>query len=144
MNTKDQIQINKIVRVLKNYLFEIPGLEFTHSINSVTVPSKDKDGFTVKFEVRDKERYVVYYGRWQRQFKNEGEAIFFFLKGLTPACRVKIEISNSEGIRHTAEHHTDRTWHSEGAKTILEKRKAMLELEETRFLQNKHISKVLI
>lgn len=138
MNTLEQIRVSKAVTLLTSYLRTIPELEFTSTINSITVPASDSQGFTVKFEINDSERFEVSYNEWKRRFKNEGEAVFFFMKGLTPESRLKIEISNDRGITHTAEHHSDRTWHSEGAKTILGHRICLLEKEQTSYLQNTH------
>lgn len=139
-----QIKEHNAIRLIRMSVQDLPDVEFEYGSHSISVRPNHDNGFEVRMEVIDEEHYLVYYDQWQRRFKNEGEAVFFFIKGLTPMSRLRVESIPSDMVKRTAEHNTDFTWHSEGSKTSIRERNKLIRDHEVKYLQNNVIQEPVI
>ncbi len=109
MNAIDQI---------KERLKKHPRIRFLATEMSITIPPKSEDGFEVSFHVKGNE-YTVYFEGWHDHFGSLHEAINCFGFGLSPECRIKVDIRGEHPYRWTCEVLQDGQWVKSGTTGLM-------------------------
>ena len=97
--------IDIILRKLAKY----PQARFVRSEQSITVLSLDEHGFEVGLTKRDG-RLTVSFDGWHEEFDDQDEALNCFALGLSPACRLRVEVRGRMRCQWILEHRVDDHW----------------------------------
>lgn len=101
-----------IVDAIKNRLEQVPYIKYMIEDNAITVFPATAEGFEVS--LHDNENfYLVNFGDWHEVFKNEEEALEYFIFGLSNNCRLKVYYRGEVPYRWIVEARDGVRWKKE-------------------------------
>jgi hypothetical protein len=99
-------------------LAQHPHIRFVATATEVRVPAANPNGFTVWLSERP-DGFTVAFEGWHEEFSSEEDALNCFAWGLTPECRLRVELRGAFPYRWTAESMQNGGWVADSTTGLL-------------------------
>ena len=105
MKTRAVTAIEKIKAKLSKY----PDARYSESLHGISVPPRDRSGFTVGLSVTDG-GFTVFFNGWHEEFETEESALNCFAFGLSPDCRLAVSFFGPWEVKWVVEALENGVW----------------------------------
>jgi hypothetical protein len=106
------------IDIIRRKLAKYPQARFVETGHSITVLPSDERGFEVGLAKRDG-RMTVYFDGWHEELDDQDQALNCFALGLSPACRLRVEVRGHMRCKWVMEYRVDEQWYEDSTVGLL-------------------------